>query len=63
MGALSEQDLVRARAELYGMDVVDLARPTPSRRRSISSPTPWPASTILIPIAVDEHTLAVALAD
>ena len=45
MGVLSENELVRARAELYGMEVVDLRQPTQRLKRSTSSPIPWPAST------------------
>jgi type IV pilus assembly protein PilB len=63
MGALSEHDLVRARAELYAMDVVDLGSTNPEPEALELIPDAMAREHYLIPIAVDEHTLAVALSD
>src|ERR1700722_2448585 len=63
MGVLSEQDLVRARAELYAMDVVDLGSTNPEPEALALIPDSMAREHYLIPIAVDERALAVALAD
>jgi type IV pilus assembly protein PilB len=63
MGALSEQDLVQARAEVYGMEVVDLRSTNPEAEALDLIPDSMAREHYLIPLAVDEQTLAVAVAD
>jgi Type II secretion system (T2SS), protein E, N-terminal domain len=63
MGALSERDLVQARAELYDMDLIDLGSTNPEPEALDLIPDSMAREHYLIPMAVDEDSLAVALAD
>jgi len=63
MGVLSEQDLIGARAEVYGIDVVDLRSTNPEAKALDLIPDSMAREHYLIPLAVDEVTLAVAVAD
>jgi len=62
-GALSEHDLVRARAELYSMDVVDLGSTSPEPEALDLITDSMAREHYLIPIATDGQGLSIAMAD
>jgi type IV pilus assembly protein PilB len=63
LGFLSEQDLLRARAELYGMDIADLRQTSPEQRALDLIPDSMAREHLFIPMSLDEVGLHVAMAD
>ncbi len=63
MGILDEHELISARAELYGMDVADLRQTDPERQALDLIPDSMAREHFLIPVALDEVGLHVAMAD
>jgi type IV pilus assembly protein PilB len=61
--ALSEHDLVKARAELYGMDVADLRQTSPETNALELIPDSMAREHFVIPIALHDAGLEVAMAD
>ena len=63
LGILDEHDLISARAELYGMDVADLRQTTPEHQALDLIPDSMAREHFVIPMALDEVGLHVAMAD
>ena len=63
MGFLSEQDLLRARADLYGMAIADLRQTSPEQQALDLIPDSMAREHLLIPMTLDEVGLHVAMAD
>ena len=63
MRMLDEHELVSARAELYGMDVADLRQTSPEQQALDLIPDSVAREHFVIPMALDEVGLHVAMAD
>ena len=63
MGLLSEQDLLTARADLYGMAIADLRQTSPEQQALDLIPDSTAREHLLIPLTLDEIGLHVAMAD
>ena len=63
MRILDEHDLISARAELYGMDVADLRQTDPEQQALDLIPDSMAREFFVIPVALDEVGLHVAMAD
>ena len=63
MRVLDEHELVAARAELYGMDVADLRQTDPEPEALDLIPDAMAREHLLIPMALDDVGLHVAMAD
>ena len=63
MRILDEHELISARAELYGMDVADLRQTSPEQEALDLIPDSMAREHFVIPMALDEVGLHVAMAD
>ena len=63
MRILDEHELISARAELYGMDVADLRQTDPEQQALDLIPDSMAREHFVIPLALDEVGLHVAMAD
>ena len=63
MRILDEHELISARAELYGMDVADLRQTDPEQQALDLIPDSMAREHFVIPMALDEVGLHVAMAD